>query len=127
MLLEGRPYPAPEALDMGLVGHVVARADLMGSAVEIGKRYATRNRQTVAAQKRIFNEYALMSPPEALRAEGAANAAGIVSGVAPRALRKWVGMQKELDGESVFLANLEPWRRGEVLDLNEAEGSEPAR
>jgi enoyl-CoA hydratase/carnithine racemase len=120
MLLEGRPYPAPEALDMGLVGHVVARADLLGHAVEMGERYATRNRQTVAAQKRIFNEYALMSPSEALRAEGAANAAGVVSGVAPRALRKWVDMQEELGGESVFLANLEPWRRGEVLDLNES-------
>jgi enoyl-CoA hydratase/carnithine racemase len=127
MLLEGRPYPAPEALDMGLVGHVVARVDLMGRAVEVAERYATRNRQTVAAQKRIFNEYALMSPPDALRAEGAANAAGVVSGVAPRALRKWVDMQKELDGESVFLANLEPWRRGEILDLNEAQGPQTDR
>jgi hypothetical protein len=93
----------------------------------VAERYATRNRQTVAAQKRIFNEYALMSPPDALRAEGAANAAGVVSGVAPRALRKWTEMQKELDGESVFLANLEPWRRGEVLDLNEAQGPQTGR
>jgi hypothetical protein len=59
-----------------------------------------------------------MSPADSLRAEGAANAAGVVSGVAPKALRKWVERQRELDGESVFLADLEPWRLGEALDLN---------
>ena len=32
-----------------------------------------------------------------------------------------------LDGESLFLANLEPWRGGEVLDLNESDGSQVAR
>jgi enoyl-CoA hydratase/carnithine racemase len=118
MLLEGRPYPATEALDMGLVGHVVPRPELLDRALEMAHRYATRNRETVAAQKRIFNEYALMSPADSLRAEGAANAAGAVSGVAPRALRRWVEMQQQLDGESVFLADLEPWRRGEAVDLN---------
>ena len=121
MLLEGRPYPAPEALEMGLIGHVVPRAELLGQAIAMGALYATRNRDTIAAQKRIFNEYALMSPADALRAEGAANASGVVSGVAPTALRRWVEMQDDLGGESVFLGNLEPWRRGEVLDLNRAE------
>jgi hypothetical protein len=29
-------------------------------------------------------------------------------------------MQDDLGGDSVFLANLEPWRLGEVLDLNNA-------
>jgi enoyl-CoA hydratase/carnithine racemase len=118
MLLEGRPYPAQEALDMGLVGHVVPRLDLLDRAQDMAHRYAARNRQTIATQKRIFNEYALMSPADSLRAEGAANAAGVVSGVAPHALRRWVEKQQELDGESVFLADLEPWRRGEAVDLN---------
>lgn len=120
MLLEGRPYSAQEALDMGLIGHVSPGAELLDRAVEMGARYATRNRDTVSAQKRIFNEYALLSPADSLRAEGAANAAGVVSGVAPQALREWVKRQRELDGESVFLADLEPWRLGQVLDLNAA-------
>jgi enoyl-CoA hydratase/carnithine racemase len=119
MLLEGSSYSPQEALEMGLVGHVVPGAELLARAIEMGGRYATRNRDTIATQKRIFNEYALLPPAESLRAEGAANASGVVSGVAPRALRKWVEMQRELSGESVFLANLEPWRRGEVVNLNE--------
>lgn len=119
MLLEGRPYTAQEALEMGLIGHVAVRAELLEKAVEIAARYATRNRDTVSAQKRIFNEYAFLSPADSLRAEGAANAAGVVSGVAPKALRMWVERQRELDGESVFLADLEPWRLGEALDLND--------
>lgn len=119
MLLEGRAYSASEAEAMGLVGRVVPRPQLLETAVELAARYAKRNRDTVAAQKRIFNEYAWLSPADSLRAEGAANASGVVSGVAPRALRKWVEMQRELGGESVFLANPEPWQRGEVLDLND--------
>jgi hypothetical protein len=72
----------------------------------------------VAAQKRIFHECAGLSPADALRAEGAANASGVTSGVAPRALRAWVARQRELGGESVFLADLAPWLRGEAVDLN---------
>ncbi len=119
MLLEGRPYSAREGREMGLVGHVVPDAQLLETAIEMGARYATRNRDTIAAQKRIFNEYAFLSPADSLRAEGAANAAGVVSGVAPKALRRWVERQAELGGESVFLADLEPWRRGEAVDLND--------
>jgi enoyl-CoA hydratase len=116
MLLEGRPYSAQESLEMGLIGHVVPHAELLDRAREMAASYATRNRDTVATQKRIFNEYALMAPADALRAEGAANASGVLSGVAPQALRKWVEMQG--DGDSVFLTNLDPWRRGAVIDLN---------
>jgi enoyl-CoA hydratase/carnithine racemase len=119
MLLEGRPYSAQDCLDMGLIGHVVPRAALVDRAVEMATRFARRNRDAVAAQKRVLHEYALLPPADALRAEGAANASAILSGVAPQALRRWVEMQHELGGESVFVANLEPWRRGEAVDLNE--------
>ena len=121
MLLEGRPYSAREALEMGLIGHVTPATELLDRAVELGARYATRNRDTIAAQKRVFNEYAYRPPADALRAEGAANASGVLSGVAPKALRKWVQMQHETGGESVFLANPDPWRRGEAIDLNDEE------
>jgi enoyl-CoA hydratase len=118
LLLEGRMYSPSEALEMGLIGRVVAAEELLDRALELGALYATRNRSTIAAQKRIFNEHALLSPAASLRAEGATNAAGVISGVAPRALQAWVAMQEEAGGDSVFLSNLEPWRRGEVVDLN---------
>lgn len=120
LLLEGRMYSAQEGLELGLVNAVVPRAALLDHAMEKAALYATRNRDTVAAQKRVFNEHLLLPPAESLRAEGATNAAGVVSGVAPKALRAWVNMQERHEGESVFLAELEPWRRGEVVDLTEA-------
>lgn len=121
MMLEGRPYSARETLEMGLIGHIAPATELLDRAVELGARYATRNRDTVAAQKRVFNEYAFRSPADAYRAEGAANASGVLSGVAPKALRRWLEMQREIGGESVFLANPDPWRRGEAIDLNDKE------
>jgi enoyl-CoA hydratase len=103
---------------MGLVGHVVPDEDLLVMAREMAARYSTRNRDTVAAQKRIFNEYALLAPADALRAETAANAAGVLGGPAQHALRAWIEMQRESGGDSVFLTNLDPWRYGAVIDLN---------
>ena len=44
--------------------------------------------------------------------------AGVVTGPAPDALRAWIEMQHDAGGDSVFLANPDPWRRGAVLDLN---------
>jgi hypothetical protein len=61
-----------------------------------------------AAQKRVFNEYSLLDPVACLRNESAANAAGIVSGPAAKALREWIAMQDESDGDSVFLTNPGP-------------------
>jgi enoyl-CoA hydratase len=118
VMLEGRMYTPQEAFEMGLVNRVIARAKLLETAQELAARYARRNRGTIAAQKRIFNEYALLAPAESLQREGAANAAGITSGPARQALRVWRDRQRELGGESVFLADLEPWRKGEVADLN---------
>ncbi len=118
LLLEGRMYSPQEALAMGLIGRVVPGEELLDVAIELGARYATRNRDTIAAQKRIFSEHILRSPAASLRAEGATNAAGILSGVAPRALQAWVQLLQESGGDSLFLTDLEPWRRGEVIDLN---------
>lgn len=120
LLLEGRAYTAAEALAMGLIGSVVPDGELLDRALELAARYATRNRDTIAAQKRVFNEYALLAPADSLRAEGAANAAGVVSGPAPGALRAWVAQQQQGDGDSVFLTGPEPWAEGRVVDLNAA-------
>ncbi|BBZ75964.1 hypothetical protein MANY_13010 [Mycolicibacterium anyangense] len=118
MMLEGRMYTAREALDMGLVRQLVAPDELMPTAQQMAARYARRNRVTVGVQKRIFNEDLLLTPAESLRREASANAAGILSGPAPRALRAWVDRQRQGAGDSVFLTDLDPWARGDVVDLN---------
>jgi enoyl-CoA hydratase len=119
MLLEGRMYSGKEALEMGLIRRLVPPESLVREAQELGARYAQRNRNNIAVQKRIFNEDYLLPPAESLRREAAANAAGILSGPAPHALRAWVDMQQKGTGDSVFLADLEPWMQGNVVDLNE--------
>jgi enoyl-CoA hydratase len=123
MLLEGRMYTRHEALEMGLIRSLVPPDDLIREAQEMGARCARRNRNTVAVQKRIFNEDFLLPPADSLRREGIANAAGVLSGPAPRALRAWVDMQQKGCGDSVFLSDLEQWVQGEVVDLNDATGS----
>jgi len=120
MLLEGRMYSGQEALEMGLIRHLVPPESLVREAQELGERYAQRKRNNIAVQKRIFNEDYLLPPAESLRREAAANVAGILSGPAPYALRSWVDMQQQKGtSDSVFLTDLEPWMQGSVVDLNE--------
>jgi enoyl-CoA hydratase len=118
MMLEGRMYSPQEAHQMGLVNRLVAPNDLIDEAKELGARYARRNRNTIAAQKKVFNENLVLHPAESLHRESAANVSTILSGPAPQALRKWVEMQRSGNGESVFLTDLQPWIQGEVVQLN---------
>jgi enoyl-CoA hydratase/carnithine racemase len=116
MMLEGRMYSAQEAHQMGLVNRLVAPADLIDEAKALGARYARRNRNTIAAQKKVFNENVVLNPAESLHHESASNVSTILSGPAPQALQKWLDMQR--NGESVFLTDLAPWIQGETLQLN---------
>jgi ClpP class serine protease len=118
MLLEGRMYSAQEAHQMGLVNRLVPSNDLIDEAQELGARYARRNRDTIAAQKKVFNENLVLAPAESLLRESAANVSTILSGPAPQALQKWLDMQRAGNGDSVFLTELEPWIQGEVVQLN---------
>lgn len=120
MLLEGRTYTAHEALAMGLISRVVPAADTLAAAQRAAAIYARRNRATIAAQKKIFNEDYFRRPAESLRLEGATNASGAVAGPAPRALRAWVEMQQARGGDSAFLTDLDQWSAGTVVDLNAA-------
>jgi enoyl-CoA hydratase len=120
MMLEGRMYSPQEAHQMGLVNRLVAPNDLIDEAKELGARYARRNRNTIAAQKKVFNENLVLHPAESLHRESAANVSTILSGPAPKALQKWLEMQRA-DGESVFLTDLQPWIQGEVVQLNAEE------
>jgi enoyl-CoA hydratase len=122
MMLEGRMYSPQEAHQMGLVNRLVPPDDLVDEAKELGARYARRNRDTVAAQKKVFNENLVLAPAESLRRESAANVSTILSGPAPEALQKWLDMQR--NGESVFLTDLAPWIQGELVQLNR-EGVHP--
>jgi enoyl-CoA hydratase/carnithine racemase len=119
MMLEGRMYSPQEAHQMGLVNRLVPLDDLIDEAKELGARYARRNRDTIAAQKKVFNENLVLNPAESLQRESTANVSTILSGPAPQALQKWLDMQR--NGESVFLTDLEPWTRGELVQLNTEE------
>jgi enoyl-CoA hydratase len=116
MMLEGRMYSAHEAHQMGLVNRLVAPADLIDEAKALGARYARRNRNTIAAQKKVFNENVVLNPAESLHHESASNVSTILSGPAPQALQKWLDMQR--NGESVFLTDLAPWVQGQTVQLN---------
>jgi enoyl-CoA hydratase len=118
MMLEGRIYSPQEAHQMGLVNRLVPTDDLIDEAQELGARYARRNRHTIAAQKRVFNENLVLNPAESLRRESTANVSAILSGPAPQALQRWIDMQRAGNGESVFLTDLQAWIRGEVVPLN---------
>jgi enoyl-CoA hydratase len=76
----------------------------------------TRNRPAIAARLNLF-----LSPVESLRHEGAPSASAIMSGPAPRALQKWVDMQRPGNGDSVFLTESQPCIRGEVVELGRAQ------
>jgi enoyl-CoA hydratase/carnithine racemase len=82
----------------------------------VGALPGARNRDTIAAQKKVFNENLVLNPAESLHRESAANVSTVLSGPAPQALQKWLGMQR--NGESVFLTDLEPWIQGEPVQLN---------
>jgi enoyl-CoA hydratase/carnithine racemase len=116
MMLEGRMYSPQEAHQMGLVNRLVPPDDLIDEAQELGARYARRNRDTIAAQKKVFNENLVLSPAQSLQRESAANVSTILSGPAPRALQIWLDMQR--NGESVCLTDLAPWIQGELVQLN---------
>jgi len=119
MMLEGRMYSPQEAHQMGLVNRLVPPDELIDEAKELGARYARRNRDTIAAQKKVFNENLVLSPAESLQRESTANVATILSGPAPQALQKWLNTQR--NGESVFLTDLAPWIQGELVQLNTEE------
>jgi enoyl-CoA hydratase/carnithine racemase len=116
MMLEGRMYSPQEAHQMGLVNRLAPSDDLIDEAKELGARYARRNRDTIAAQKKVFNENFFLSPAESLQRESSANVSTILSGPAPQALQKWLDMQR--NGESVFLTDLASWIQGELVQLN---------
>lgn len=116
MMLEGRMYSPEEAHQMGLVNRLVPPDDLIDEAKTLGARYARRNRDTIAAQKRVFTENLVLNPAESLHRESASNVSTILSGPAPQALQKWLDMQR--NGESVFLTDLAPWIQGEPVQLN---------
>jgi enoyl-CoA hydratase/carnithine racemase len=118
MMLEGRMYSPQEAHQMGLVNRLVPPDDLIDEAQEVGARYARRNRHTIAAQKKVFNENLVLNPAESLQRESAANVSAILSGPAPQALQKWIDMQRAGNGESVFLTDLQAWIRAELVPLN---------
>ncbi len=70
-MLEGRPVPPREALQIGLVDELVAPAQLIERAVALGTHYGLRPRDAVAAIKRSVNVAASMPLKRGLALERA--------------------------------------------------------
>ncbi|MEU6387706.1 crotonase/enoyl-CoA hydratase family protein [Streptomyces sp. NPDC046939] len=69
MLLTGRPYPAPEAAAIGLVGRVVPDGAALSTALEIAERVNACGPLAVEAVKASVYENAGLPEAEALAAE----------------------------------------------------------
>jgi enoyl-CoA hydratase len=69
MLLTGRPYTAAEALDIGLIGHVVDDGKALAKALEIAALINAAAPLSVEAVKRSVKESAGLSEAEGLAKE----------------------------------------------------------
>ncbi|MFJ6753083.1 MULTISPECIES: crotonase/enoyl-CoA hydratase family protein [unclassified Streptomyces] len=69
MLLTGRPYPAPEAERIGLIGHVVPDGTALDAALEIAERINACGPLAVEAVKASVYETAQMTEADGLAAE----------------------------------------------------------
>lgn len=68
-ILEGKPFPAEEALALGVIDEIVPAADLLDRAVERATHLAARTPQAIAAIKRAVNVGASLPMAEGLHLE----------------------------------------------------------
>lgn len=117
-MLEARFYDAAEAFRTGLVNQVVPDAQLVDHCLAAARRYASRPRGQVAAQKRIFNESQSWTPKHSLAREAGTQMASVSSPLFRRAVRRWLQMRGTTDGDTVFLTRPQPWLDGTATDMN---------
>jgi len=68
-MLEGRPFPAKEALEIGMIDEIVPPDQLIARAVERARYLAARPTETIAAIKRAVNIGGSLSMAEGLHLE----------------------------------------------------------
>lgn len=68
-MLEGRPFPAKEAMEVGMIDEIVPAAQLISRAVERASYLASRPPQAIAAIKRAVNVGGSLSMAEGLHLE----------------------------------------------------------
>lgn len=98
IMLEGRPVPAEEALEIGLVHQVVKRDKLLDVARETAERLARRPKAAVAALKRLVLEGASLPLEAGLKLEQSELLATLASEPAIRVMTAYVE-QLERTGE----------------------------
>ncbi|MDI2127665.1 enoyl-CoA hydratase/isomerase family protein [Yinghuangia seranimata] len=90
LLLEGRLFSPAEALEAGLVHHVVPRDEVVKHAHEVASRLATRSASAVGAAKRLVYEASSASVERGLAAERASFLALAGGAPAQRALGRYL-------------------------------------
>jgi enoyl-CoA hydratase len=110
-MLEGRPFSAKEALDVGLVHRLVPGEDLLDEAHTTAERMAHRSPYAVSAVKRAvyFNAHRALSA--ALDYE---LACFIGTGRNPRKHLTAEAFRDDLDrlGDTPFVHDIDPWLAG---------------
>ncbi len=121
LILEARPLPPPEALEVGLVHRVISPDALLEEAHSTAARLARRSPVSVAAAKRAVYEGGSRSLREGLHLERTGFLAAASTPQALRAMKAYAEQVERLpaDVPSPWAdpESMRAWQAGEVVDL----------
>lgn len=117
--LEGRPIPAKEALELGLVTHIVPADKLHAATQDLAIRMSRRSAVAVKAIKTCVHYGSSLSIMDGMRVEQSEFAGcASVRGHHP-AMRKYLKEKEKLHGEAK-IEDFQRWVTGEAYDLGQA-------
>lgn len=117
MILEARVLSPPEALELGLVNRVVGASELAAETQEAAARFARRAPISVAGAKQAVREGSARPLREGLAMERKWFLAAASHPASHRAMRAYAESVEHEGAPWSRPEALEPWQRGEVVDL----------
>lgn len=90
-ILEGKPFPAEDALAVGMIDEIVPPADLLARAVERATHLAARTPAAIAAVKRAVNVGGTMSMADGLHIERTEFLASLPQAAAQEIMLSYLG------------------------------------
>jgi enoyl-CoA hydratase len=117
LVLEAKMLTPSEALENGLVHHVVPAEDLLAEAHAIAHRLSKRRPTTVGLLKRLVYEASTRPLTTGFRLERAALLSGITEPTTARALRAYMSRLGPPGDPDDHVAAWELLRRGDIVDL----------